>query len=85
MLELEFSNQAAKFIKKNKAKSPALIKSIYKEISDLLNNPTLNTKKLVGQPYFRIRIGDCRIIYKFDCTSLYIVAIGKRDKIYSEI
>jgi mRNA interferase RelE/StbE len=85
MLELEFSNQAAKFIKKNKLKSPALIRSIHKEILNLLDDPKNNSKKLVGHPYFRIRIGDYRVIYKFDYNTLYVVAIGKRDRIYNEL
>ena len=85
MLELEFSNQAAKFIKKNKATSPIIIRSIHKEILNLLNDPKNNSKKLVDHSYFRIRIGDYRVIYKFDHNTLYILAIGKRDKIYNEL
>jgi mRNA-degrading endonuclease RelE of RelBE toxin-antitoxin system len=86
MLEVKFSNLSLKFIKKNKDKSPELIRLIYKEVTNLQKEPKrVNSKKIVGHDYYRIRIGNYRVVYKFTKVTLAIVAIGKRDNIYTKL
>jgi mRNA-degrading endonuclease RelE of RelBE toxin-antitoxin system len=40
--------------------------------------------RLTGLTEFRFRIGDYRIIYEFDAAKnvIYVLAVGRRDKIY---
>lgn len=80
MLEIQFSNYSKKFIKKNKSNS-ALLKKIANVIEDLLLNPLpVTSKKLVGYSFYRVRVGDYRIVYKYDEKFLYVTIIDKRDK-----
>ena len=84
MLQLRFTTSAKKFIKKHQTSNPVLIKKIGVILVDLLKNPLPNAhKKLVGYPFYRIRLGDHRIIYKFDDQTLYVALIAKRDKVYN--
>ena len=82
MLEVVFSKHAQKFIKKHKANT-SLIKKLASSINKLRAEPIpASAKKLVGYPFYRIRVQDYRIVYKFDSTDLNIVIIEKRDKVY---
>jgi len=84
MLEVQFSNYSKKFIKNNKS-NPAL-KKIATIIEDLLSNPlATGSKKLVGYPFYRVRIGNYRIVYKYDQKFLYVTIIDKRDKVYDSL
>jgi len=62
---------------------------VMKEISDPQNFPFLTTHhdlaKLKGREnYFRIRVGDVRVIFKIDKSSktIYIEKIGHREAVY---
>jgi mRNA interferase RelE/StbE len=48
------------------------------------DNPKLDTKKLTGVPYFRLRVGDWRIIYDRldDIRVISIEKIGARGGVY---
>jgi len=84
MLQIEFSAYSKKFIKKNQGSNPDLIKRLGLAIKALTNNPVPSgCKKLVGYPFYRIRIGNYRIVYRYDDKTLYIALVEKRDKIYS--
>nr|WP_297535573.1 type II toxin-antitoxin system RelE/ParE family toxin [Thermococcus sp.] len=41
-------------------------------------------KKLRGYPFYRIRVGDYRIIYSVeeDSKTVYVVRIGRRENVY---
>jgi mRNA interferase RelE/StbE len=41
-------------------------------------------ERLQGRPEFRLRVGDYRIIYRFDltCGELYLITLGHRREIY---
>ena len=82
MLELEISKYSQKFIKKNKS-DIRLIKKLGLSIKNLRDNPLPNgAKKLIGYSFYRIRVNNYRIIYKYDEKTLYISVIEKRDKVY---
>lgn len=84
MLLVEFSSHAEKFIKKNK--SSEIISKLGIAIKALKTNPTpQNCKKLVGYPFYRIRVQSYRIVYKFDQKILYIALIAKRDEVYKDL
>ena len=73
MFELRFTSRAIKDMKK----LPRLIsKRILEMIQNFEENPfNENLKKLAGQPYFRIRIGDYRVILDIKKKELIILII----------
>jgi len=83
---LIISNRADKFLKKLNEK---LLLRVIQEINDLENFPFLTMShdlaKLKGRKgYYRMRIGDLRIIFKVnkEQRKIYIEKIGYRKKIY---
>jgi len=42
--------------------------------------------RMVGSDKFRLRVGDCRVIYRFDPAKgeIYLVAIGHRREVYRD-
>ncbi len=82
MLNVSFSNQAEKYLKKL---DEVTIKRILEKIEKLSENPFIqDTKRYEGTPYFRVRVGKQRIIYEVDKASnfLGIVKIEKRERAY---
>ena len=83
MLKAIFSRQASKIIEKLIKKDPKISRLLSKKINDLLINPIpLTSKKLVNKPYYRVRVGNYRIVYAYDNHHLNILIIEKRDKVY---
>lgn len=82
--EVEYSNQASKFLKKsNKMLSTRLIN----KIEELKIKPIIHdTKSIEGyeEKLFRVRVGDYRILYEVDYENnrIGIVRIDKRSKVY---
>ncbi|MBV8772776.1 MAG: type II toxin-antitoxin system RelE/ParE family toxin [Deltaproteobacteria bacterium] len=47
-----------------------------------------DSKPLVGyEPFWRVDIGEYRIVYRFDDDSVYVALVGKRndDEVYREL
>jgi mRNA interferase RelE/StbE len=85
MLNIDFSSNAIKFLKKLSGK-PA--KQIKKKMTDLQRNPyPQDSSKLVGYPYHRVDQGEYRIIYLVNDETLEIKAVGKRndDEVYKKL
>lgn len=64
---------------------PFIAKRIGKKIEELSLNPfDKNIKKLVGMPYYRLRIGDYRVIFDVQKNQMIIliIKIGHRKNIY---
>jgi len=61
-------------------------KRIFKKVSQLSENPFHNVAKLVGVPYFRLRVGDYRIIFDIQKNKLQvlIIKVGHRKSIYKK-
>ena len=60
-------------------------KSIYNRVGELTENPRgSNDKKLVGKPFYRLRIGDYRVIFDIKDQELVvlILEVGHRKDIY---
>ncbi|MGZ3742553.1 MAG: type II toxin-antitoxin system RelE family toxin [Pseudobdellovibrionaceae bacterium] len=77
MLELDFSTQAIKFLKKISGK-PA--KQIKKKIQEMCENPyPQDSSKLVGYIFYRVDCGEYRIIYRVNGNTLEIRIVGKRN------
>ncbi|MEK6818935.1 MAG: type II toxin-antitoxin system RelE/ParE family toxin [Nanoarchaeota archaeon] len=82
MLEVKYSNQASKFLKKIYKE---LANRIFDEIEALQQNPfPQNMKRVEGKKLFRVRVGDYRILYEIDNQNnlLGIVKIDKRERVY---
>jgi len=62
-----------------------IIKRIWDAIDDLKENPfQSDIKKLSGQPFYRLRVGDYRVIFdlKKKLLIILILEVGHRNKIY---
>ncbi len=77
-MELHFSKQAEKFLKKQDSTTRILI---LKAIHGL---PAGDVKKLQGRNGYRLRVGDYRIIFDKDGYILYIERIDNRGQVYKE-
>ncbi|MBT4289537.1 MAG: type II toxin-antitoxin system RelE/ParE family toxin [Deltaproteobacteria bacterium] len=85
MLKIDITKSAGKFIKKL---PPKQYRQVVSTIFNLRENPTpQDSKKLIGySEYYRVDIGEYRIIYRFDSEILYIALVGKRndDQVYRQ-
>lgn len=84
MLDIAYSNQAKKLIKKA---DKILAKRLLDEIESLTEKPfTKDTKPVEGykEKVFRVRVGDYRILYEVDYQNnkLGIIKIDNRSKVY---
>ena len=81
MFDLFFTEESKKFLKKlNKQDSKRIISSIER----CKIRPHSHVKKLVSSPYFRLRVGDYRVILDIKSGKLLIIVIeiGHRKDIY---
>jgi mRNA interferase RelE/StbE len=77
MPTIRISRRAAKEQKNFPAKHR---KQIAAKILQLQKDPTPNdSKKLSGYPYYRVDVGEYRIIYQMEDDVLSILRIGKRN------
>jgi len=81
MYEIEFSKTAQKQFYKLGRKVQARIISTLERIRI---RPYPHVKKLVGSPYFRLRVGEYRVILdiKEDRLIILIIGVGHRKNIY---
>ncbi len=72
MRNLNVSRNSGKFLKKLKNSDKSIYKSISNKVALLTENPFLEgCKKLSGHNnLYRIRVGNYRVIYKFDKDNL---------------
>ncbi len=59
-------------------------KKIFERVGELSETPYRNVKKLVGLPYFCLRVGDYRVILDIQKNALRVLVlkVGHRKKIY---
>lgn len=75
-MKIEYSKQAIKFIlKQDKPTKQRLQQAIE-------NLPNGDVKKLQGQPFYRLRIGDFRVLFNANGQLIFISKIGNRGEIY---
>jgi mRNA interferase RelE/StbE len=83
MHNLDFSKQALSFIESPQLKQK---KQIVNKIQILLENPKpQDSKKLKGgDEYFRVDVGEYRIIYTIGKMTIFVFVVGKRndDEVY---
>lgn len=61
-----------------------IAKQIYNKVGELKENPYRYVKKLTGSPYFRLRVGDYRVIVEINqgILQILVVKVGHRSTIY---
>ncbi|MHA1673040.1 MAG: type II toxin-antitoxin system RelE family toxin [Promethearchaeota archaeon] len=82
MFEIQFSKKALRDLR---ALPRPILKRIVEKINLLKENPfKQNIKKLAGQPYFRMRIGDYRVIFAIFKKEflILVIKIAHRKNIY---
>jgi len=62
----------------------SVAKRIYEKVDQLYQNPERFVEKLVKYPYYRLRVGDYRVILdiKHESVRILILKVGHRSKIY---
>ena len=84
IFQIIWSESAAKELKKL---DKTVAKRIFKKVSELSENPYhLEVTKMVGDPYFRLRIGDYRVIFDIqnDMLRILILNVGHRKNVYKK-
>ena len=83
MYSIEFTRGAAKAVNRLPRNVHALV---MQKIEGLARDPfgAANVKKLVGQPGYRLRVGDWRVVYDVDSGRLVVrvLRIGARGGVY---
>ncbi len=62
----------------------SVAKRIYEKVDQLYQNPERFVEKLVRHPYYRLRVGDYRVILdiKHESVRILILKVGHRSRIY---
>ncbi len=75
-MQIHYSKQAIKFL----AKQESTVRNRIKRAIERL--PAGDTKKLIGQPYYRLRVGDFRILFTRDGHIVEVAKIDNRGQVY---
>ncbi len=83
MFDVGYSSRSKRFLKKA---DKALSRRLIEKIDKLRKDPIIHdTKRVEGAgSLFRMRVGDCRILYEVDYQNnrIGVVKIDKRSKVY---
>ncbi len=73
---IRYSKQAIKFLAKQNSITRSRIRGAIEKL------PAGDVKKLVGQPYYRLRVGDFRILFTRDGNIIEVSKIDNRGQVY---
>jgi len=76
-LEITYSKEAVRFLKKQDKNTQIRITKAISELPDIGD-----IKKLQGRNGYRLRVGAYRILFDHSGTIIHIIDIGNRDQIY---
>lgn len=82
MKKVTYTREAVKALRRIDG---ATRKRIVAKIDKLASTPgelSANVKKLQGSSYFRLRVGDWRVIYTEDMTVIAVIRIAARGDVY---
>ena len=70
--------------KQLKSLDRSIAKRIYEKVDALSQNPERYVEKLVRYPYYRLRVGDYRVILdiKHESVRILILKVGHRSTVY---
>jgi len=78
--QISYEKEALKEIEKLE---PSVSRRIVNKIEQMSENPvSCDIKKLKASEYYRLRVGDYRVIFIFDNAFIKILKIGHRQQIY---
>lgn len=75
---VKYSKQAQKFL----AKQPQKVRQRLETAIQAL--PLGDVKKLQGKPYYRLRVGDFRVLFERDSSVILVSIIDSRGQAYKE-
>lgn len=75
--------KAARFLKKA---DPSLRRKIREDLVELAGSPEEKGERLMHSPFWRLRVGDHRVIYEIDRerSRVIVLFIGHRKDVYDE-
>ena len=85
MLEIKYSNQATKFLRKIVRADAIRIRNKIRQYAVNPSELKNQVKKLTNSPYYRLRVGDYRIIFTETGEIMKIEKIGNRGDIYKGV
>lgn len=85
MKTIRYSSQASNFLKKLTHKDADRIRNKIKQYAAAPEELANQVKKLQGAPYYRLRVGDYRIIFTETGEILSIEKIGNRGDVYKGV
>lgn len=64
----------------------SITKRIYEKVDQLYQNPERYVEKLVRYPYYRLRVGDYRVILdiQHEMVRILILKVGHRSNVYDK-
>ena len=79
--EIIWSDPAVRQLKKL---DRSIARRIFDKVGELAENPHRFVQKLVNSPYYRLRVGDYRVILDIqgDVLRILILKVGHRESIY---
>ncbi len=75
-MSITYSKQAIKFLAKQE---PCVRNRIQSAVEGL---PYGDVKKLIGQPYYRLRVGTVRVLFTKDGQTIFVAKIENRGQVY---
>ncbi|MGC8727567.1 MAG: type II toxin-antitoxin system RelE family toxin [Thermoplasmata archaeon] len=71
-------------VKQLKSLDRSIVKRILEKVDALSKNPERYVEKLIGYPYYRLRVGDYRVILEINRESIFILIlkVGHRSSVY---
>lgn len=82
MLKIDIRKQAAKELKRIQPKMRQRILDAIEKLATNPSRPDLDIKALSGSDFFRLRVGDYRVIFDQDGRILSIIRIAPRGSVY---
>ncbi len=73
---IQYSKQAKKFLAQQTANTRQRIENAIQKL------PSGDVKKLHDQPYYRLRVGDFRVLFDRDGKVILVVKIDNRGQVY---
>lgn len=77
-MEHRYSKQATKFLDKQNEKNRLRITTAIEKL------PLGDVKKLKGSDYYRLRVGDFRVIFDRNFNIIYVIKIDSRGQAYKD-
>lgn len=86
MRKVLFTRHAERQIEKLVKRSPEVAREVASQVESLgLSPKPPGSRKLLGYPYHRLRVGNYRVIYEFDEDRLQVLLVERRDKVYRSL